>query len=124
MVIFGKKFAPLEKFVGSVGKLEHRCTTTNLPPCNDTIIVLKKNILLYIVSVITNFVIPKVVYPLKPFLQYFAWGREPQDRTLVPNFTAIALKMWPYGRQNRKKIAIFGINLPLRKNPGAIPRET
>ena len=36
----------------------HRCTTTNLPLCNDTKIVLKF-ILLHIVSVITNFVIPK-----------------------------------------------------------------
>jgi len=42
----------------SIGKLEHRCTTTNLPLCNDTIIVLKI-ILLHIVSIITNFVIPK-----------------------------------------------------------------
>ena len=50
--------APLEKFWGSIGKLEHRCTTTNLPLCNDTIIVLKI-ILLHIVSVITIFVIPK-----------------------------------------------------------------
>ena len=40
------------------GKLEHRCTTTNFPLCNDTIIVLKI-ILLHSVSVITNFVIPK-----------------------------------------------------------------
>jgi len=52
-------FLPLEKkFWGSIGKLEHRCTTTNLPLCNDTIIVLKI-ILLHSVSVITNFVIPK-----------------------------------------------------------------
>jgi len=60
MVIFGKEFAPREKFCGSIGKFEHKCTTTNLPPCNDTIIVLKL-ILLHIVSVITitNFVIPK-----------------------------------------------------------------
>jgi len=58
MVIFGKKFAPREKFLGSVGKLEHRCTTTNLPLCNGTIIVLKLK-LLHSVSVITNFVIPK-----------------------------------------------------------------
>jgi len=58
MVIFGKKFAPREKVSGSIGKLEHRCTTTSLPLCNDTIIVLKM-ILLYSVSVITNFVILK-----------------------------------------------------------------
>ena len=44
--------------MGSIGKLEHRCTTTNLPLCNDTIKVLKL-ILLHSVSVITNFVIPK-----------------------------------------------------------------
>ena len=41
-----------------IGKPEHRCTTTNLPLCNDTIIVLKIA-LLHIVSVITNFVVPK-----------------------------------------------------------------
>ena len=39
-------------------KLEHKCITTNLPLCNDTIIVLKI-ILLHTVFVITNFVIPK-----------------------------------------------------------------
>ena len=55
---FWLKFAPREKFRGSIGNLEHRCTTTNLPICNDTIIVLKI-ILLHSVSVITNFVIPK-----------------------------------------------------------------
>jgi len=54
-------FLPLEKkFWGSIGKLEHRCTTTNLPLCNDTIIVLKIILLHSVnVSVITNFVIPK-----------------------------------------------------------------
>ena len=39
-------------------KVEYRCTTTNLPLCNDTITVLKIT-LLHSVSVITNFVIPK-----------------------------------------------------------------
>jgi len=58
MVIFGKNLPLEKKFWGSIGKLEHRCTTTNLPLCNDTIIVLKI-ILLHGVSVITNFVIPK-----------------------------------------------------------------
>jgi len=43
---------------GSIGKLEHRCTTTNLPLCKGTIIVLKIT-LLHSFSVITNFVIPK-----------------------------------------------------------------
>jgi len=58
MVIFLVKIATQEKFWGSIGKLEHRCTTTNLPLCNDTIIVLKI-VLLHSVSVITNFVILK-----------------------------------------------------------------
>ena len=60
MVIFLVKIATQEKFWGSIGKLERRCTNTtiNLPVCNDTIIVLKL-ILLHSVSVITNFVIPK-----------------------------------------------------------------
>jgi len=52
------KFAPKEKFRGLTVKVEYRCTTTNLPLCNGTIIVLKIA-LLYSVSVITNFVIPK-----------------------------------------------------------------
>jgi len=51
------KFAPKENFWGSTEKFEYRCTTTNLPACNDTIIVLKIA-LLHSVSVITNFVIP------------------------------------------------------------------
>jgi len=58
MVIFGKNLPLEKKFWGSIGILEHRYTTTNLPLCNDTIIVLKI-ILLHSVSVITNFVIPK-----------------------------------------------------------------
>ena len=47
-----------EKFWGSIGKLEHRCTTTNLPLCNDIIIVLKIT-LLHSISVIANLVITK-----------------------------------------------------------------
>jgi len=43
---------------GSLEKLEHRCTTRNLPLCNGTIIVLKIS-LVHSVSVMTNFVIPK-----------------------------------------------------------------
>ena len=39
MVIFGKNLRLEKKLWGSIGKLEHRCTTTNLPLCNDTIIV-------------------------------------------------------------------------------------
>jgi len=47
----------MEKCLESIGRLQHRCTTKNLPVCNDTIVVLKI-ILLHIISVITNFVIP------------------------------------------------------------------
>jgi len=55
---FWYKFAPKKKSRGSIEKFEYRCTTRHLPLCNGTIIVLKI-ILLHIVSVITNFVIPK-----------------------------------------------------------------
>ena len=58
MVMFFVKYAPLGKFWGWIGKLEYRCTTTNLPLCNDTIIVLTITVLNSI-SVITNFVIRK-----------------------------------------------------------------
>jgi len=48
----------MENFWKSTEKVEYRCTTTNLPACKDTIIVLIV-ILLHSVSVIINFVIPK-----------------------------------------------------------------
>jgi len=32
----------------------------------------------------------------------------------MPNFTVVAVKMWAYSPQNRKKWYFFGINLPLR----------
>ena len=54
----GNFYHPSGKILGSIGKFEHRCTITNLPLCNDTIIVLKI-VLLHSVSVITNFVISK-----------------------------------------------------------------
>jgi len=56
--IFWYKCTPVGKFWGSIEKVEYRCTTTNLPLCNDTIIVLKIT-LLHSVSIITIFVIPK-----------------------------------------------------------------
>jgi len=52
------KFTAMGKFWGSTEKVEYRCTTTNLPLCSGTIIVLKITPL-HSVSVITNFVIPK-----------------------------------------------------------------
>jgi len=57
-VNFGYKFAPKGKFWGSTEKDEYRCTTTNLPLYNDTIIVMKIT-LLHSVSIITNFVTAK-----------------------------------------------------------------
>jgi len=54
------------------------------------------------IAEICNFCInlPKRGIPLKRFLQYFAWGRELQDCTLMPNFTTISFKMWPYCTKN------------------------
>jgi len=46
-------FAPKKKFCESTGKLEYSCTTTNLPLCNDTVII-PKITLLHSVYVITN----------------------------------------------------------------------
>jgi len=40
------------------------------------------------------------------------------DHTLTPNCTAVALKIWPYGPQNCRKMVIFGKNLPLGENSG------
>ena len=60
IAIFSINFPLWENFGGphSTEKVEYRCTTTNRPLCNDTIIVLKIAPL-HSVSVITNFVIPK-----------------------------------------------------------------
>ena len=48
------------KFRGFTEKVEYRCTTTNLPLCNDIIsLIVLKITPLHSVSVITIFVIPK-----------------------------------------------------------------
>jgi len=44
---------------------------------------------------------PKGVYPFKQFLQYLTFWRESQVRTLIPNFTVLALKMWAYSLNSR-----------------------
>jgi len=51
------------------------------------------------------YIFPKRVYPLKRVLQNFAWERVSLDRSLMPNVTAVALKMWLYS----PKIAENGI---------------
>jgi len=45
------KICPSGKLWGSIGKLEHKCTTTNLPLCNDTITVLK----IVLLQIVSNF---------------------------------------------------------------------
>ena len=53
--------------------------------------------------------------PLSDFLNIkFGLERESQVRTFMPNFIVLALKCGP----TASKIAIFGINLPLRENLG------
>ena len=76
-----KKFAPREKLWLSIGTNEHRCTTTNLPLCNDTIIVLKL-VLLHSVSVITNFVIPNFVIP----------KRDEKKQTKIPTILGMVIE--------------------------------
>jgi len=114
------------KFRGSTEKVEYRCTTTNFPPCNDTIIIFKITPL-HSISVITNFVIPKrdkqtkktrnqyaspprgdaiPAGPLSDFLKAIftklGMGRVSQVRSLTSNFTVVGFKMWAYGYQNRR----------------------
>jgi len=48
------------------------------------------------------------------FLYKIRHGGGSQVRSLTPNFTVVALKMWAYRRQNRQKLVIFGINFPQR----------
>ena len=43
--------------------------------------------------------------PLSDFYKIWFGGRESQVRTLIPNFTVLALKMWAYSRKNRENFA-------------------
>ena len=58
----------------------------------------------------------KMGIPLKRFLPNLACERESQVRTLLPNFTVVAYKIWAYSPKIAK-IGIFGINLPKRGIP-------
>jgi len=57
---------------------------------------------------------------IKPFVQYFAWGREPQDRTAHPDakFHRYSFKNMALRSPKSPKMVIFGKNLPLGKNSG------
>jgi len=63
-------------------------------------------------------------FPEKEYTPYaifkikFGLGRESQIRTCMPNFIVLAQKKWPIQPQKSRKIAIFGINFPLRENLG------
>ena len=75
--------------MGSIGKLEHRCTTTNLPLCNDTIIVLKL-ILLHSVSVMTNFVIPR--HDKKQTKKHHAFSSTAGARPRIPTILRMVIE--------------------------------
>ena len=64
--------------------------------------------------------VPNRGIPLKRFLQYLAFGWESQVRTLIPNFTVLALKCGP----TAPKVAIFDINLPIWENFGSPQTST
>ena len=66
--------------------------------------------------VILGINLPKGGIPLKRFLPNLACERESQVRTLLPNFTVVAYKIWAYSPKIAK-IGIFGINLPKRGIP-------
>jgi len=53
--------------------------------------------------------------PLTRFLQNLACRRESQVRTLTPNFTVVALKLWAYGPLPHAKFQVYRGNvLPLQ----------
>jgi len=53
--------------------------------------------------VIFGIYFPQRGIALIQFLQNLAWGRVSHVPTIMPTFTFVALKMWPYGRQNCPK---------------------
>ena len=84
----------MEKCRESIGRLQHRCTTKNLPVCNDTIVVLKI-ILLHIISVITNFVIPnrkKKRSKNKQVQKHHTFPSTADARPTIPTTVAMLIK--------------------------------
>ena len=81
----------MEKFGGGTEKVEYRCTTTNLPACNDTIIVLII-ILLHSVSVITNFVIPKCDKETNRQKKHHTFSSTAGAQPMIPTILGIVIK--------------------------------
>jgi len=52
------------------------------------------------VAKIANIILPKMGIPPYAIFAKFGLGRESQVRTLLPNFTVVALKMWSYSLQS------------------------
>jgi len=77
---------------GSTEKVEYRCTATNLPVCNDAIIVLKIT-LLHIVSVITNFVLPK--RDKKTDRQNITFSSTAGERPTIPTILGMVIEVRP-----------------------------
>ena len=72
--------------------------------------------------VIFSINLPKKGIPLKRFFNTkFDMKSESQVRTFMPNFIVVTFKMWAYSPQNRQKLVIFGINLPVFAPNGSIP---
>jgi len=58
----------------------------------------------------------KGVYPLNQVLENLAWGRVSQVPTITLTFTFVALKMWSYGRKNRKNSNFWYKFAPKKKS--------
>jgi len=75
----------------SIGKLEYRCTTTNLPLCNGTIIVLKIT-LVNSVSVITTFFIRKRDKKFKKTRKHHTFWSTAGARPTIPTILDMVIE--------------------------------
>ena len=82
--------------MGSIEKLEYRCTTRNLPVCNGIIIVLKIT-LLHGVSVITNFVIRKRDIKIQTKKKHHTFSFTAGARPTIPTILGMVIeKVHPF----------------------------
>jgi len=65
---------------------------------------------------------PKGYIPLINFYKNLAWGRDSQVPTITLTFTFVALKMWHYGRQNRKNSNFWYKFAHKKKSRGSIEK--